>query len=199
MEQIYVCGVNDTNDIVSLIQKNTTIYGIDTVSTGIMDSHIDNVTKTLNGEVATSRVVGRRVDGQLMGFAVMYNWITLPNWSIPIAYSASDMMTPRKISRSYNDIIVHMIELAEIDNRFDFYYVHRLSNRSRNEYGNEKLLIKSSIADRYNIFYDEIIQPYSSSQYPAFQAMMNMVAGKNVYTLAVSHLSCKPEYRRTAK
>ena len=197
MEKFYLCGPEDQDDVVNVISMdhNAQLYGIDTVATGIRDIQIKRISATLHGGFPNSRVIGHRIDGQFIGFGVQYMWPGMPAWSLPIAYTSYDYLAGDKLAHSYKNVIQTMMDYAESQQVYNYYFVAAHAAGIKNNGFRFRHQTREDMFPRYDHHYEELIPPYSNSQYEIFQNMLLLVAGKNRRPLVIVHGHCRREHR----
>ena len=197
MEKFYVCGPEDREDIVNVISMdhNAHLYGIDTVSTGIRSIQIKRISATLDGEFPNSRVIGHRIDDKFIGFGVQYMWPGMPAWSLPIAYTSYDYVAGEKLAYSYKNIIMNMMDYAEAQQVYNYYFVSAHAPGIRKDGFRFRRYSRSDLFPKYEHFYEELIPPNGNSRYEIFQNMLTLVAGKNRRPLVIVHGHCRQEHR----
>lgn len=180
---------SDTPAIESIVKSQKTMFG-----TNIIQYH-DFFIKRIIDPSGLS-VVGE-ISGEVLGVMRINLWNHLPFWNVGMNFTKNsgglEYVKSRALSLSMYD---YCMRYAEEDNRYDGYIAITDTGRNLKKRRNLHAELFPPITTRYDLTDVEIIQPFSTSKYEAFQWMLGSLAMKNVRPVIIRHSHLREEFRK---
>ena len=182
----------DTDDIFGIIDQYTSIYGIDTVSSGWRAYHKKLIVNSFNIDLWNT-IVAVNEQNEIIGFSLQVLFKTYTRWLLKAIY-----ISKKETANSpFNNVIISapmidkMIELAEKHGNYEFYFVAR-TNRKTYEAG---LSYSKALGEKYEISTYLEIPPFTPVTDPKISKMIGIANGKNSKTIFIRHGHLKGAYK----
>lgn len=178
-----LCQEGDLPQIIEIIKQNTHMYGVDLVSTGLQKLHIKAMGDYFQSLPVNYKLVGLVDNNELVSFALMRFWESIPAWDASLLYSKVDHFE-LATNETYSVMVMQkMIEVAESRNIYNFYIITRFSKIWK-----RWNLIFLERFPEYTVSEVEVIEPFQESKWDVFKKLLGPMNGKNEKSIVV--LNC---------
>jgi hypothetical protein len=177
------------------MEPYTTIYGIDTISNGWKQTHINCVINALTNPKWIPNwnvVVAVDETDTILGFCLQRIYTNHHRWLLKITYiSAKENINQYNASKIGGVMLDKLVELAEERRKFEFYYVVRDSGTKRLSMtlSNTKI-----VAEKYHIYNYLVLPPFTLTTDKRIIKMLGHINGNNTKTIIVRHGHLKGLY-----
>lgn len=179
-----LADISELPVLLNIMEPYTTIYGIDTISTGWKQTHIKIVTNALTNPLWNVVVAVDETD-TILGFCVQRIYPNHHKWLLKITYiSTKENLNQYNASKIGGVMMDKLVELAEEKGKFEFYYVVRDSGTKRL---NMTLSNTKIVAEKYHIYNYLVLPPFTPSTDKSVSKMLGHVNGNNTKTIIIRH------------
>jgi hypothetical protein len=187
--------VSELDVLLKIMEPYTSIYGIDTVSTGWKQTHINFVTNALENPKWIPNwnvVVAVDENDIILGFCLQLIYPNHYKWLLKLTYiSEKENINQYNASKIGGVMLDKLVELAEEKGKFEFYYVVRDSGTKRL---NMTLSNTKIVAEKYHIYNYLVLPPFTPSTDKGVVNMLGHVNGNNTKTIIIRHGHLKGLY-----
>ena len=183
-----IAEVNDTSALLKIMESYTKIYGIDTISSGLRQIHIESIERSFTDHDMNT-VVAVDSDQTILGFCVQQISKNYDRWHLQITYiSQSNRYNSSEIGGIMMD---KLVALAEEQGKYEFVYVVRDIEDHRLK---QTLSYTVLLKEKYHIYDYLVIPPLTIITDKKIEKILGAVNGKNTKTIVIRHAHVKNLY-----
>lgn len=186
-----ICDQSHIDELLKIIEPHTEMYGVNIVASGLKEIHKNSIKFILNNPHSPKKIVATVTD-KIDCFAVYVPWEGLPMYTASFMYYSVGKTNFGTFAYHSMKIGEKMTEIAEADNRYEFYYMIRDKDYDR---ADKTWSTNETLYKKYEIINIEYLKPGQISKYDTFNLLFRGMIGQQKKPIMIRKGQLRKEFR----